>query len=60
MLFGDFQVEIAGLELRGTAWGERVDLVRREPAVEIKGGTLTALCVAPVDGGWLAQCVVDV
>jgi SHS2 domain-containing protein len=60
MLFGDFQVEITGLEVRATAWGERVDPVRHEPAVEIKGATLTALRVAPVEGGWRAQCVVDV
>ena len=60
MLFGDFKVEVAGGELRATALGERVDLERHEPAVEIKGATLTALGVAPVDHGWRAQCVVDV
>jgi len=60
MLFGDFSVEIAGSELRATAVGEPVDAQRHEPAVEVKGATLTALSVAPVDGGWRAQCVVDV
>ncbi len=60
MLFGDFNVEIADGELHATAWGEPVDPDRHEPAVEIKGATLTALRVAPVHGGWRAQCVVDV
>lgn len=60
MLFGDFAVEIEGGELRATAYGEPVDLVRHEPAVEIKGATLTALQVAENPDGWRVQCVVDV
>jgi SHS2 domain-containing protein len=60
MLFGDFAVEIEGEELRATAYGEPVDLVRHEPAVEIKGATLTALQVAESPDGWRVQCVVDV
>ena len=60
MLFGDFAVEIEGFELRATAYGEPVDLERHEPAVEIKGATLTALKVAEDANGWRAQCVVDV
>jgi tRNA nucleotidyltransferase (CCA-adding enzyme) len=60
MLFGDFAVEIDGGELRGTAYGEPVDLDRHEPAVEIKGATLTALQVAESADGWRVQCVVDV
>lgn len=61
ILFGEFNVEIADGELRATAWGELVDQGRHEPAVEVKGATLTALRVAPVaGGGWRAQCVVDV
>jgi len=60
MLFGDFAVEIDGGELRATAYGEPVDRVRHEPAVEIKGATLTALHVAENPDGWRVQCVVDV
>jgi tRNA nucleotidyltransferase (CCA-adding enzyme) len=33
---------------------------RHQPAVEVKGATYTALRVAPIEGGWLAQTVVDV
>jgi tRNA nucleotidyltransferase (CCA-adding enzyme) len=60
MLFGDFSVEIDDGELHATARGEPVDLERHEPAVEVKGATMTALHVTSVAGGWRAQCVVDV
>jgi tRNA nucleotidyltransferase (CCA-adding enzyme) len=60
MLFADFAVEIEEGQLRATAYGEPVDIGRHEPAVEIKGATLTALHVAEGPGGWRAQCVVDV
>jgi SHS2 domain-containing protein len=60
MLFGDFTVEIEGKELRATAYGEPVDVDRHQPAVEIKGATLTALQVAGGPDGWRVQCVVDV
>ena len=46
--------------LRATAYGEAVDIDRHEPAVEIKGATLTALQVSESPDGWRAQCVVDV
>ena len=60
MLFADFVVEIEAGELRATAYGEPVDIDRHEPAVEIKGATLTALQVSEGVDGWRAQCVVDV
>lgn len=61
MLFRRYQVELNAPELRGTAWGEGVDINRHRPVVEIKGATYTALKVAQQeDGTWLAQTVVDV
>ena len=60
MLFGDFAVEMADGELRATAWGEPVDVDRHEPAVEVKGATMTALAVVADAWGGRAQCVVDV
>jgi SHS2 domain-containing protein len=60
MLFGRYEVTIDGGTLSGTAWGERVDVARHRPAVEIKGATYTALRVAREAGGWVAQTVVDV
>ena len=61
MLFGRFQVQIEGHHLRAKAWGEKVDVRRHEPAVEVKGATFTALEVKQDgSGAWIAQCVVDV
>lgn len=61
MIFSRFEVKIAGTGLTGEAWGERVDVLRHAPAVEIKGATYTALKVVQTEeGSWLAQCVVDV
>jgi SHS2 domain-containing protein len=61
MLFRDFGVTIDQSRLHAIAWGEPVDQVRHEPAVEVKGATYTALRVERLeDGRWLAQCVVDV
>jgi len=61
MLFSRFTVRIDGLKLAGEAWGETVDIDRHQPAVEVKGATLTGLRVArQADGAWVAECVVDV
>ena len=60
MLFSRFAVTITGQRLHGQAWGERVDVSRHAPAVEVKGATYTALRVAQEGGAWVAQCVVDV
>jgi tRNA nucleotidyltransferase (CCA-adding enzyme) len=61
MLFSRFEVHIEGQKLTGKAWGEKVDVVRHQPAVEVKGATYTALKVSQDRAGnWLAQCIVDV
>ena len=61
LLFSRYEVRIADGRLEATAWGEPVDPVRHRPAVEIKGATYAELDVARLpDGGWRAQCVVDV
>ena len=61
MLFSRFEVHIEGQKLTGKAWGEKVDVVRHQPAVEVKGATYTALKVSQDRvGNWLAQCIVDV
>jgi len=61
MLFRRFEVRLDKSRLMATAWGEKADVKRHEPAVEIKGATYTALKVARSDGDeWMAQCVVDV
>jgi tRNA nucleotidyltransferase (CCA-adding enzyme) len=61
LLFGRFAVRLDGHRLRATAWGEPIDVARHQPAVEVKGATLTSLRVGQeADGTWVAQCVVDV
>ena len=61
MLFSRFEVRLAGQRLDAKIWGEALDVARHHPAVEVKGATYTDLKVArQPDGGWLAQCVVDV
>ena len=60
MLFSRFAVRFDGPLLTGQAWGERVDVARHHPAVEIKGATYTALRVERKADGWVAQTVVDV
>jgi tRNA nucleotidyltransferase (CCA-adding enzyme) len=61
LLFGRFEVHLDGHRLHGIAWGEPIDVKKHEPAVEVKGATLTCVRVRQeADGSWIAQCVVDV
>jgi SHS2 domain-containing protein len=61
MLFGHFTVHVEGTRLAAEIQGEAVDVVRHQPAVEVKGATMTGLRVGQQpDGIWIAQCVVDV
>lgn len=61
MLFARFEVQIEGNRLMASAWGEPVNVLRHQPAVEIKGATYTALHVGQDrNGRWIAETVVDV
>lgn len=61
MLFSRFDVRVSGDHLEAEALGERVDVARHTPAVEVKGATLTELAVRRDETGrWIAQCVLDV
>jgi len=61
LLFSRFEVAINDGQLTATVWGEPVDIDRQQPAVEIKGATLTELAVYQDENKhWVAQCVVDV
>ncbi len=61
MLFGRFDVKIKGGSLTASAWGEKIDIAKHNPAVEVKAATYTSLMVRrDKDGNWVAQCVVDV
>jgi SHS2 domain-containing protein len=61
LLFGRFAPVLHGDALEVEAWGEPVDVARHQPAVEVKGATLTELAVRQAaDGQWIAQCVLDI
>jgi SHS2 domain-containing protein len=60
MLFSRYRISIVGTHLAAEAWGEPLDVLRHEPAVEIKGATYTDLKVSETGGRWTAQCIVDV
>lgn len=61
LLFKRYQVAINDGILSATAFGEVVNPQKHQPAVEIKGATLTELRVyQQPDGLWVAQCIVDV
>ena len=60
MLFGDYQVQLVNGKLLAKARGEPVDRQKHQPAVEIKGATMTELSIHTSPRGWCAQCVVDV
>lgn len=61
LLFARFEVHLDGQRLDARAWGEKIDVTRHQPAVEVKGATLTSLHVGKDSrGAWVAQCVVDV
>jgi tRNA nucleotidyltransferase (CCA-adding enzyme) len=61
MLFGRFEIEPIEGGIKARAWGEPVEVVRHEPAVEVKAATYADLKVERKDDGtWVAQCIVDV
>jgi tRNA nucleotidyltransferase (CCA-adding enzyme) len=61
MLFSRFAVRFNNHSLQATAWGEPIEVVRHQPAVEVKGATYTEVSVKQDgQGRWIVQCVVDV
>lgn len=61
MLFSKFEVRIEGNKLAAKAFGERIDLEKHKPVVEIKGATYSDLKVhQDTNGTWVAQCIVDI
>lgn len=61
ILFSRFNFrEFSDRELKAEIWGEPVDRKKHDPAVEIKGATMTELKVEKENSSWVAQCVVDV
>lgn len=61
LVFSRFCVRVEKNRLNAELWGEPLDSARHEPSVEVKAATYYALKVCrDTQGGWVAQCVVDV
>ena len=61
MLFSKFEVSIKDGQLQAKAWGEKINLKKHNPVVEVKAATYADLKVQrDKNGNWLAQCIVDV
>lgn len=61
LLFGEFSVRIQDRSLHAVARGEPVDRTKHQPAVEVKGATMTEVDVHKDPAGmWRARCIVDV
>jgi len=61
MLFSRFEVSVENERLSASAFGEKIDVKKHSPAVEVKAATYTDLKVRQnKNGDWMVQCVVDV
>ncbi len=60
LLLVRFAVRVSASGLEGEAWGERLDLSRHELSHEVKAITYHGLHVEKVEGGWLAEVIVDI
>jgi len=61
MLFGRFDIVLNGDSLRAEIWGEKINIQKHEPVVEVKAATYADLKVKQNKQGlWIAQCIVDV
>lgn len=61
VLFARFDVALNDSSIKAMAYGEPIDVLRHQPATEVKGATFTELSVTQsLDGRWIAQCILDV
>ena len=61
MLFSRFEVNIEGNKLHAKICGEKTDIKKHNPAVEVKAATYMDLKVQQNENGnWMVQCIVDV
>ncbi len=64
LLFSKFDIRVNEKEkpyaLRCTAWGERLNVEKHQPKVDVKAITLHMFEVKKIKRGWKAQVLVDV
>ena len=60
LLLSRFEVHVGDDGLTGAAWGEPIDPARHDLSHEVKAITYHGLRVEQVEGGWLAEVIVDI
>lgn len=61
MLFSRFDVTIKDNKLHSKIAGEKINVQKHSPAVEVKAATFMDLQVKQTeDGSWMAQCIIDI
>ncbi len=61
MLFSRFEIKINNDRLNAKAWGEKLNVKKHRPTVEVKAATYADLKVVKSQSDkWIAQCIVDV
>ena len=61
MLFSKFEISIENGQLQAKAWGEKIDVKKHSPSVEVKAATYADLKVGQdKEGSWSVQCIIDV
>jgi SHS2 domain-containing protein len=61
MFFSRFEITLNANKLQAEVWGEKINLQKHKPVVEVKAATCADLKVEQnKDGMWVAQCIVDV
>lgn len=56
----DVTLDVTGRHLSGTIGGEPIDRARHLLDHEVKAATRHGLSVRPMDGGWIAEVIVDI
>lgn len=61
MALSEFKInELTDKSLRGQAFGEKIDIKKHNPNVEVKGATYSMLEIKEKNGRYSVQCIVDV
>ena len=61
MLLSKFEISIENGQLQAKAWGEKIDVKKHSPSVEVKAATYADLKVGQdKEGSWSVQCIIDV
>jgi SHS2 domain-containing protein len=54
------RIKEGAYNLTGVAWGEKLNIQKHQPKIEVKAATYAELFVGKENNEWVAKCVVDV